>query len=162
MNKVRVKRALIGLVVLLVLIQLYHPARTNPAVVPSRSLQAHVMVPPQVQSILERSCYDCHSSATVWPWYSYVAPVSWLVTDDVNTGRSHINFQDWEAQENPKEAAEHLGLICEETRKSDMPPWQYRIIHRNAVLTPEEIKTVCAWSESFVNPDEPEEKPKGN
>jgi hypothetical protein len=162
MNKARVKKVLIGLVVLAVAIQIYQPKRTNLPVVPSKGLQAHVMVPPQVESVLERSCYDCHSSSTVWPWYSYVAPASWLVADDVNGARRHINFQDWEAQESPAEANEHLGLICEEIKKSDMPPLQYRIIHRNSVLTPDEISTVCAWSESFVSPEPPGSKPRSD
>ena len=160
MNKVRVKRVLLGLVVLLVLIQLVQPKRTNPPVIESRSLQAHVQVPPQVQMILQRSCYNCHSSSTVWPWYSYVAPVSWLVADDVNQSRTHINFQDWKAQESPKEATEHLGLICEEVRNHDMPPLDYRIVHRNAPLSDDEVKVVCSWSESFISPSGPEEKSK--
>jgi hypothetical protein len=160
MNRVRVKRVILGLAVLLVLIQLVQPKRTNPPVIESRSLMAHVQVPPQVQMILQRSCFNCHSSSTVWPWYSYVAPVSWLIADDVNQSRTHINFQDWEAQESPKEATEHLGLICEEVRNRDMPPLDYRIVHRNAQLSDEEVKTVCAWSESFISPSESEGKPK--
>jgi hypothetical protein len=161
MNKFRLKRVLLGLLLLFILAQVFQPRRTNPAVIESRGLQAHASVPAQVQAVLQRSCYDCHSSATVWPWYSYVAPVSWLITDDVNTGRSHINFQDWEAQENPKEAAEHLGLICEEVRKQDMPPVQYRVMHRNSPLSPEEVQTVCSWSQSFINPADSDDKKSG-
>jgi hypothetical protein len=152
MNKSRVKIALWSLLILIIIAQIVQPKRTNPPVIASRSLQAHVKVPVQIQSVLERSCYDCHSSSTVWPWYSHIAPISWLVTDDVNTGRMHINFEDWEAQENPREAAEHLGLICEEVRKKDMPPLDYRIMHRTSELSPEEITAVCGWAESFVIP----------
>jgi hypothetical protein len=114
MNMGRVKIVLGVLAGLLVAAQLVQPKRTNPSVVASRGLEAHVPVPAQVSSILKRSCYDCHSSVTVWPWYSHVAPVSWLLVDDVNQGRSHINFQDWEAQENAEEANEHLRTICKE------------------------------------------------
>src|ERR1700722_3046807 len=109
MNVRRVKIVLLALVVLFLLAQVVQPKHTNPPVFESRSIEAHVQVPPQIQSILKRACYDCHSSSTVWPWYSHVAPVSWLVTDDVNEARSHVNFQDWAALE-PKEAIEHLGL----------------------------------------------------
>ncbi len=112
MNMIRVKRIALALAAVFLLAQFVQPKRTNPPVVPSRSLEAHVQVPQDVLPILKRACGDCHSSETVWPWYSHVAPLSWLVADDVNTGRSHVNFQDWEAQENPKEAAEHLALIC--------------------------------------------------
>ena len=77
MKRVPAKWILVGLVAFLVLIQIIQPNRTNPPVVPSRSLEAHVEVPPEAQTVLKRSCYDCHSSSTVWPWYSHVAPVSW-------------------------------------------------------------------------------------
>jgi len=158
MNMIRVKRIALALVVVFLLAQFMQPKRTNPPVVPSRSLEAHVQVPPNVSSILKRACGDCHSSQTDWPWYSHVAPVSWFVADDVNMGRSHINFQDWEAQENPKEAAEHLALICKEVREKTMPPLTYRILHKEARLSEEDIATLCAWSQSFGTSPEPGEE----
>jgi len=149
MNMVRVKRITLALVVVFLLAQFVQPKRTNPPVVPSRSLEAHVQVPHDVLPILKRSCGDCHSSETVWPWYSHVAPVSWFVVDDVNEGRSHINFQDWEAQENPKEAAEHLALICKVVREKGMPPLSYRLMHRESRLSEKDIDAICSWSQSF-------------
>ena len=149
MNMVRVKRLILALVAIFLLAQFVRPQRTNPPVTPSRSLEAHVQVPPNVSALLKRGCADCHSSETVWPWYSHIAPVSWLVADDVNTGRRHINFQDWEAQENPKEAAEHLALICKEVREKGMPPFSYRIMHSESRLSEEDISALCSWSQTF-------------
>jgi hypothetical protein len=149
MNRTRVKIVLGVLAGLLVAAQLVRLKRTNPSVVPSRALESHVQVPPQVLSILKRACYDCHSSETVWPWYSNVAPVSWLIADDVNQGRSHINFQDWEAQENPQEATEHLRTICKEVRDGGMPPLTYRMMHKSSRLSSEDVNLVCSWSQSF-------------
>jgi hypothetical protein len=149
MNMVRLKMVVFTLVVLFFLAQLVQPKRTNPPVVPSRSLEAHVQVPQNVLPILKRACGDCHSNETVWPWYSHVAPVSWLVTDDVNVGRRHINFQDWEAQENPKEATEHLALICKEVQEKGMPPLIYRTMHKESRLSAEDINALCSWSRSF-------------
>jgi hypothetical protein len=158
MNMVRLKIVVLALVVLFLLAQLVQPKRTNPPVVPSRSLEAHVQVPQNVLPILKRACGDCHSSETVWPWYSHVAPVSWLVTDDVNVGRSHINFQDWEAQENPKEASEHLALICKEVKEKGMPPLTYRTMHKESRLSAEDVNALCSWSQSFATASEtPEE-----
>jgi hypothetical protein len=153
MNKQRVKWTLLVLAIVVLAMELFQPKHTNPMVIPSRSLESHVTVPESVQSVLQRSCYDCHSNATVWPWYSHVAPVSWMVVDDVNTGRRHINFQDWEAQENEKEAKEHLGLICKEVRTHGMPLFSYRLMHRDARLTDQDVKTLCAWSEPFAADD---------
>ena len=154
MNMIRVKRIALALVAVFFLAQFVQPQRTNPPVVPSRSLEAHVPVPQTVSPILKRACGDCHSSETVWPWYSHVAPVSWLVTDDVNGGRSHINFQDWEAQENPIEAAEHLSLVCKEVRENGMPPFLYRIAHKEARLSQQERDALCSWSQSVGKPPE--------
>lgn len=150
MNMTRVKIVLGVLVGLLVVAQFVQPKRTNPAVITSRGLEAHVSVPVQVSSILKRSCYDCHSSVTVWPWYSHVAPVSWLLVDDVNQGRNHINFQDWEAQENVQEANEHLQKICKEVRDGGMPPLTYRMMHKASRLAPGDIDSICSWSQSFA------------
>ena len=149
MNMIRVKRIALALAAVFLLAQFVQPKRTNPPVVPSRSLEAHVQVPQDVLPILKRACGDCHSSETVWPWYSRVAPLSWLVADDVNVGRSHVNFQDWEAQENPKEAAEHLALICKLVREEGMPPLTYRMLHKESRLSDKEIDAICSWSQSF-------------
>jgi hypothetical protein len=154
MNWFRVKILVTVLVALFLIAQFVQPKRTNPPVVPSRSLQAHVQVPQNVSAILNRACADCHSSQTVWPWYSHVAPISWVVVDDVKTGRSHINLQDWEAQENPKEAAEHLSLICKEVREKGMPLFSYRLMHKKARLSSQEIDTICQWSQSVGAPSE--------
>jgi hypothetical protein len=149
MNMARVKRVALALIVLAVFAQLVQPKRTNPPVVASRSLEAHVQVPQQVQLILKRACGNCHSNDTVWPWYSHIAPISWLITSDVNQGRHHINFQDWEAQVSPKEATEHLALICKEVRDGGMPPLSYRMMHKDSRLSSEDINVLCSWSQSF-------------
>jgi hypothetical protein len=147
MRRVPAKYIVAGLVAILILIQIIQPSRTNPPVVPSRALEAHVDVPPEVQVVLKRACYDCHSNATVWPWYSYVAPISWYVAHDVNVGRSHVNLQDWEAQVNEKEGKEHLGLTCKLIREGQMPPADYRFMHKGTDVSPEETNTVCSWSQ---------------
>ena len=85
------KRGRILLVIALVLfaIQLVPVPRENPPVT------AEIQAPDQVRSLLESSCYDCHSNQTVWPWYSHVAPVSWLVYRDVRKARDELNFSLW-------------------------------------------------------------------
>ena len=158
MKRVPAKWIVVGSIAFLILIQIIQPSRTNPPVVPSRSLEAHVNVPPEVQSVLKRSCYDCHSSSTVWPWYSYVAPVSWYVAHDVNVGRSHVNLQDWEAQVNPQEGLEHLGLICKLVRNGNMPPADYRVMHKGTDVSPEETNAVCAWSQKFSAAEDSDKK----
>lgn len=149
MNWARVKIALIAVVVLFVGMQFVQPERTNAPSVASRALSAHVQMPAQVQGALQRACGDCHSNQTVWPWYSRVAPVSWVVVDDVNQGRRHLNFDDWEAQQNPKQANDHLIDLCKEISEKGMPPFSYRLVHPAVQLKTQEITEICLWSRSF-------------
>jgi len=158
MKRVQTRWIIVGSIAALFLIQIIQPSRTNPPVIPSRSLEAHVNVPQEVQAVLKRTCYDCHSSATVWPWYSYVAPVSWYVAHDVNTARSHVNFQDWEAQVNEQEGKEHLGLTCKLVRNGQMPPADYRVMHKGTDVSPEETNAVCAWSQKFASAEDFDKK----
>jgi len=158
MNIVRAKKIVFGAIAILAVIQVIQPSRTNPPITPSRSLEAHVAIPQPVKQVLQRSCYDCHSNATVWPWYSHVAPVSWYVARDVNVARGHINFQDWEAQVNPTEGKEHLGLICKLVREGKMPPADYRFIHTGTNLSADEVNSVCAWSQQFGSGEDSDKK----
>ena len=148
MNKARVKKVIFALAVFLIAIQFAQPKRTNPPIIPSKALAAHVKVPKEVQSILMRACGNCHSNQTVWPWYSHIAPLSWVITDDVNQGRRHMNFQDWEARV-PKQASDPPLDICKEAREKGMPPFTYRMMHENARLTPQEIDALCSWFKSL-------------
>jgi len=149
MNMARVKLALGALVIFLVAIEIFQPRRTNPPVMPSRSLSAHMEVPTDVYSALLRSCGDCHSNRTSWPWYSRVAPLSWIIVDDVNEGRRHMNFDDWESLENPQTVNDRLTGICKEIQKKSMPPYSYRLAHGDLRLNPQETAWICAWSQAF-------------
>src|SRR6266850_1780661 len=109
------KWLVVVVICLLVLAQFYRPAKTNPSVPESMAIQAHTQMTPQVAAILDRSCQDCHSNKTRWPWYSHVAPASWYVIDDVNEGRSHLNLSEW-ARYDKNEAANQLRNMCRECR----------------------------------------------
>lgn len=137
----------VAVVCVLVGVQFVRPARTNPSFDPSQTIHARLQVPPQVASILDRSCQDCHSNTTRWPWYSNVAPVSWFVIDHVNHGRSHLNFSEW-GKLDQRGAVKKLEEMCEEVSDKVMPINSYTWIHRSAKLSAEDIKTLCEWSEA--------------
>jgi mono/diheme cytochrome c family protein len=82
----------------------------------------------QTRELAQRACFDCHSNETDWPWYSYVAPVSWLIQRDAEVGRRIINFSDWGRVYEP-------GEIVEVVREGEMPPAQYLLMHPEARLT---------------------------
>ena len=128
-------------------IQLVRPARTNPPTDPARTLMAVTHAPVEVQTVLQRGCRDCHSHDTRWPWYSHVAPISWLVIDDVNHGRRHFNYSDW-AQYDRDKIPQLLKDICEQTRKGDMPLATYLWMHADARLSDREVSVLCDWSDA--------------
>jgi hypothetical protein len=144
------KLSLITLVALVVAAQAVRPARTNPPVDPQKEITAHMQVDPAVMSTLSRACNDCHSNRTEWPWYSNVAPVSWLVAHDVNDGREELNFSEWGASKE-KEPGKLLGKICSEVTEGEMPMATYTLIHPHAKLTREEVQNVCRWTNSIAS-----------
>jgi hypothetical protein len=135
----RVRWVVIVLAAAFVGVQAVRPEKTNPPVVAQNTLQAQYEVPPEVQRILERSCGDCHSNRTRWPWYSHVAPVSWMLADHVKDGRRHFNMDDFTEEMSLKD-------VCQEIRVGSMPLKGYVLMHPEAKLTGAEIQTVCAWT----------------
>lgn len=144
-HKGRGKKIVLGLAGLFLVAQFIRPARTNPPTVENQTLAASVHVPPDAAAILKRSCGDCHSHLTRWPWYSNVAPVSWLVVRDVSDGRRHMDFSNW-PHSNPARAGRLLGNICREVSTGDMPLWFYLPLHPSARLSQSDVKTLCSWT----------------
>jgi len=137
------KNAKIGAIVLvaaLIVAQAIRIDKTNP---PARS---EISADPAVKPILKRACYDCHSNETVWPWYSNVAPVSWLIGSDVNEGRSKMNFSEW-GKYSSKDQADKLKEIVEEVQTGGMPPWYYSLMHRNSRLSQRERDQIKNWTD---------------
>lgn len=141
----KTKVALVVVAVAAVVIQFFPPERTNPPSDPAASFEAVFKPPAQVSAIIERACQNCHSNRTVWPWYSRVAPASWLVADDVIGARRKFNLSAW-ARMSPARAQEVLGDVCQEVKAGEMPLWQYRLLHPAAKLSAEDVKAVCALS----------------
>jgi hypothetical protein len=101
------------------------------------------VINPQVGAILDRSCQDCHSSGTNWPWYSRVAPVSWIVSKHVREGREMLDFSEWANQ--PHSEDERM-LICDAVSEGRMPLPGYTVIHRNAKLSKRDVELICGWA----------------
>lgn len=126
------------LVVAAVGIQFVPVDRTNPPV------DNVISAPADVDSVLRRACWDCHSNRTEWPWYSHVAPVSWYVARDVHQGREHMNFTEWPTD--PEEARDLIGEIGDQVESGAMPPTSYRIMHPEARLSGESRQVLIDWS----------------
>jgi hypothetical protein len=121
----------------------------NPPVIAGHPIEAHLPVPSDVEKILSRSCKDCHSYETRWPWYSRLPFVAGVLAGDVKHARSYMNLSDWSATIARGKGEERAALngICEELRSDSMPLSRYRRVHRQTHLTGAEVETVCQWTE---------------
>ncbi|MDA3860574.1 MAG: heme-binding domain-containing protein [Melioribacteraceae bacterium] len=124
----------------LLLIQFVPVNRENPPIDENLTLTA----PPQIKSILKNSCYDCHSNETEWPFYSYIAPVSWLVSRDVKFGREDLNFSEWNKMTESKRNHKKEEIV-EEISRDTMPMPIYLITHPSASLSNEEKLLLKNW-----------------
>jgi hypothetical protein len=117
--------AVLGLAVFLLVGQVipYGRDHANPAVRAEPSWNST-----ETRDLAMRACGDCHSNETTWPWYSNVAPVSWLVQRDVDEGRDKLNFSEWVRRQKVDEVAEAV-------QEGEMPPWYYGVIHPGARLS---------------------------
>ena len=137
----------ISLLVLFAAIQLIRPARANPPVDESQTIFARTEMTPQVAAIFNRSCIDCHSNKTVWPWYTNVAPVSWFIVNHVNTGRGFLNLSEWGRYDQDLQSRK-LRQMCDEVTDGAMPLSTYTPLHPGSTLSAEDKKALCDWTDA--------------
>jgi len=134
---------ILGLVGVLLLAQAvpYGRDHSNPPVTAEPRWNA-----PETRALAERACFDCHSNQTRWPWYSNVAPVSWLVQADVNEGRRDLNFSEWTRE---YDEAQESG---ETVRDREMPPRSYLLLHPEAKLSDAERQQLASGLDATLGP----------
>jgi hypothetical protein len=126
------------------------PKRTNPAFVPQHTLKASTAIPDDVHALLRRSCMNCHSNETQWPWYSRIPPLSWGMTRDVAKARQALNFSEWAIGpgKRPAVAMGYLAAICADVKSQRMPLSKYLLLHREARLSVQDRDAICSWTTS--------------
>jgi hypothetical protein len=142
------KKILIGIVlaggIVFIAMQLvpYGHAHTNPPVTGEPQWDSL-----QTRELAKRACFDCHSNETVWPWYSNIAPVSWLIQHDLDEGRSRMNFSQWNLPQRETRGA------ARQVERGEMPPPQYLPLHPSANLSPAEKQALIqGLSASLTQP----------
>jgi Haem-binding domain len=146
MIKKILKIAVIVIAVIFVGMQAIRPTLSNPPVDESLTINSRTQMTPEVASILDRSCRDCHSNKTVWPWYTKLAPVSWWLADHVNEGRQNLNVSEWGKL--PKDRQDRkLRQMCDEVQDGMMPLSSYLPMHPVAKLSEQDKKTLCDWTD---------------
>ena len=132
-----------GAIAALVIAQLIPVSRDNPPV------ESEVPVTPEARAVLVRACFDCHSNQTVWPWYSRVAPASWLLAKDVREGRDDLNFSAW-SRYSPKKQRKLLHKSLEEVKEAEMPLWIYLVGHPEARLSQADREILRHWVDDRI------------
>jgi hypothetical protein len=144
------KRILIGVIILLVIVQFIQPPHNNaPADTPTDITHA-VAVPADVMTVLKKSCYDCHSNHTDYPWYSKITPVNWWLNNHINEGKRELNFSEF-ATYTERKKSKKLEETAKQVEKKEMPLSSYTLIHTDAKLTDAQRQLVINWAKS-VNP----------
>jgi hypothetical protein len=147
MSRLRKLLRIVGLLLLVafVAIQFVPVERSNPPI------ERDIGAPPEVAAILRRSCYDCHSHETRWPWYAHVAPASWLLERDVREARRKLNFSTWNRYDSNRR--EHkLEEVVELTASGEMPLWFYVPLHPSAKLSEADLAVLHAWAQPSETP----------
>jgi hypothetical protein len=147
--KKALKIVVIVLAVLFIIAQFIRPDLSHPPVVSGQELEATTAVPRNVAAVLERSCNDCHTQKTDFPWYSQITPVSWWLKNHVDHGREHLNFSVWNTYTNDRKVR-RLEEACEQVQSREMPLPSYIWAHWDAPLSPEEIMTICDWTKAEI------------
>jgi hypothetical protein len=145
-----VKIILLALVVIVIAIQFIPSGMPENIPDDETSITQSELISDNAMGILKTSCFDCHSNQTEFPWYSKLAPSSWLLADHIIEGKSHLNFSEW----GNYSKREMIGLLEEirgEVETGEMPLKSYLLIHRDAKLDPEDVSIISEWAEEASN-----------
>ena len=148
MQKKNLKNIAIGILIVLVAIQFYRPAR-NLSNAETNPISAKYPVPDSVQAILKASCYDCHSNYTVYPWYADFQPVSAWLTNHVNEGKQHLNFSEFSSYRINRQYHVIQGL-SKAIKEDEMPISSYTLIHTYAKLSPNQKTELINWADGIA------------
>lgn len=138
------KYVIAGLIGLLIIIQFFRIDKSVPEVNTNEDFITMENPPEEVKNILQKACYDCHSYATVYPWYAEVAPVSWWLADHIEEGREHLNLAAWGSFD-LKRKKHKIDEMIEEVEEGEMPLKSYTIMHSDADLSDEEKELLITW-----------------
>ena len=132
----------------LALLQLWRPARNDSAATSPNDIAVKHPVPAEVLTVLQRACYDCHSTRTSYPWYANVQPIRWWLDSHVNDGKRHLNFSEFGTY-SAKRAGKKMQQVTDEVEQHTMPLRSYTWMHSEARLTPQDIKLLGTWADAL-------------
>ncbi len=142
------KRMLVILLIVLIAIQFFRPARNRSASPSPADISTIYPVSANVNSVLEKACYDCHSNNTRYPWYANIQPVAWWLDDHIREGKHDLNFSEFASYRIGKQYRK-LEEVIDLVKQGDMPLQSYTIVHTDAKLTREEKVLLTSWTDAL-------------
>ncbi|MFK8102260.1 MAG: heme-binding domain-containing protein [Saprospiraceae bacterium] len=139
------KNIFIGLVIFLIIAQFFPIDKTNPPIEEPLDFIKIQQAPPAIAKMLKASCYDCHSHHTVYPWYTSVAPVSWMIKSHIKNGRAKLNFSEWgnyDAKQKSQKMEKSVEVVYE---IKSMPMFSYTLMHGPGKLSNDQRKELTDW-----------------
>ncbi|MGN6539361.1 MAG: heme-binding domain-containing protein [Ginsengibacter sp.] len=146
----RIKKIFLLIVVVIIAIQFIQPARNKSGQVLPTDISKTYNVPENVQAILKRSCYDCHSNNTVYPWYSCIQPIGWWLASHIKRGKEELNFSEFGSYSSRKQRSKFFA-ISKSVEDGTMPFASYTLIHTNSKLFKEDKAIIINWASKTKN-----------
>ncbi len=144
------RKILIALLFIFIVIQFIRPHKNQSGEIAADDITQHFTVPQNVQIILQRSCNDCHSNNTHYPWYSNIQPVYWWLQKHINDGKKELNFSTF-ASYTPKRQVHKLNETIEQIKSGEMPLNSYLLVHHDAKLDTADKKILTDWATTLKN-----------
>lgn len=149
MIKKILRTTLVVLLIALIVIQFFRPARNAAPEIAANQIEASFAVPDEVHQVLKVSCYDCHSNTTAYPWYSNIQPVAWFLSDHIAEGKREVNFSEFSTY-SLRRQYKKFKEIGEQVKGDEMPLFSYTLIHRDAFLNPAQKLLLENWAASLM------------
>lgn len=140
------KNIFLALLLILIIMQFFRPDKNITQGDHTVDFISETNPSAEVKTVLEQSCYDCHSNNTVYPWYNNVAPISFWLADHVKDGKKHLNFSEWNSYDSKKKDHK-LEEVEEMVAEGEMPLEEYTWTHKEADLTEEQRNEIVSWAQ---------------
>lgn len=144
-----IKKITILIAIVLVAIQFIKPVKNTSTKAQLNDIAVSMNVPDDVNIILRKACYDCHSNTTNYPWYAHIQPIAWWLNDHIEEGKDELNFSDFGSYK-LKRKIKKFSEIANEVTEGEMPLNSYKWMHKDAKLTKEESNLLINWANEMA------------
>ena len=146
----RIRKILLALLVLFLVIQFIRPAHNTTKQVLATDFTRLFVVPDSMQAVLQNACYDCHSNNTLYPWYSNIQPIAWIIASDIKKGKEQLNFSDFGSYGSRRQISK-LKEIANQVKDDEMPIAAYKLMHTKARLSGAQKIMIIEWMQKAAD-----------